>query len=108
MAVGGLRRLRGLPRRTGSRCARPPPSWPPRCARASCPPGSPGPADFAPGAPRLAQAYEEAWLACRFVAERFGEKALVRLYGSDVGSTLGLPVAEFTGAWRDYLRKELT
>lgn len=68
----------------------------------------PGPADFAPGAPRLAQAYEEAWLACRFVAERFGEKALVRLYGSDVGSTLGLPVAEFTGAWRDYLRKELT
>ncbi|WP_329092815.1 MULTISPECIES: hypothetical protein [unclassified Streptosporangium] len=68
----------------------------------------PAPADFAPGAPRLAQAYEEAWLACRFVAERFGEKALVRLYGSDVGSALGLPVAEFTGAWRDYLRKELT
>ncbi|MGJ6961492.1 hypothetical protein ACSDR0_06230 [Streptosporangium sp. G11] len=68
----------------------------------------PGPADFAPGAPRLAQAYEEAWLACRFVAERFGEKALVRLYGSDVGSTLGLPVAEFTAAWRDYLREELT
>ena len=25
----------------------------------------PGPGDFAPGAPRLAQAYEEAWLACR-------------------------------------------
>ncbi len=68
----------------------------------------PGPADFAPGAPRLAQAYEEAWLACRFVAERFGEKALVRLYGSDVESTLGLPVDEFTRAWRDYLREELT
>jgi len=68
----------------------------------------PGPADFAPGAPRLAQAYQEAWLACAFVAERFGEKALVRLYGSDVGSALGLPPAEFTTSWRDYLREELT
>ncbi|GAA3010865.1 hypothetical protein GCM10017559_36770 [Streptosporangium longisporum] len=67
----------------------------------------PVPADFAPGAPRLAQAYEEAWLACRLVAERFGEKALVRLYGSDVGSTLGLSAAEFTRAWREYLRREL-
>ncbi|MEU4833985.1 hypothetical protein [Streptosporangium sp. NPDC023615] len=67
----------------------------------------PGTADFAPGAARLAQAYEEAWLACRFVAERFGEKALVRLYGSDVGSTLGLSAAGFTRAWRDYLRREL-
>ncbi|MFJ2029245.1 hypothetical protein [Streptosporangium sp. NPDC087985] len=67
----------------------------------------PGPADFAPGAPRLAQAYEEAWLACRYIAERFGEKALVRLYGSDVGSTLGLSQAELTAAWRDHLRREL-
>ncbi|MEV8631857.1 hypothetical protein AB0395_09390 [Streptosporangium sp. NPDC051023] len=71
------------------------------------PPGLPGAADFAPGAPRLAQAYEEAWLACRYVAERFGEKALVRLYGSDVGSTLGLSRAGFTAAWRDHLRREL-
>lgn len=67
----------------------------------------PGPADFAPGAPRLAQAYEEAWLACRYIAERFGEKALVRLYGSDTGSTLGLSRAELTAAWRDHLRREL-
>jgi hypothetical protein len=67
----------------------------------------PGPDDFAPGAPRLAQAYEEAWLACRLVAERFGEKALVRLYGSDVGSALGLSEASLVGAWRDYLRREL-
>ncbi|MGC5013890.1 hypothetical protein ACLQ2R_24270 [Streptosporangium sp. DT93] len=64
-------------------------------------------ADFAPGAARLAQAYEEAWLACAFVAEHFGEKALTRLYGSDVGSTLGLSAAGFTRAWRDYLRREL-
>ncbi|MEU0487045.1 hypothetical protein ABZ260_48810 [Streptosporangium sp. NPDC006013] len=67
----------------------------------------PGPADFAPGAPRLAQVYEEAWLACRFIAERFGEKALVRLYGGDVTGTLGLSPAQLTVAWRDYLGKEL-
>ncbi|GHH62801.1 hypothetical protein GCM10017673_02620 [Streptosporangium violaceochromogenes] len=67
----------------------------------------PGPADFAPGAPRAAQAYEEAWLACRYVAERFGERALVRLYGSDVGSVLGLSRERFTAAWRDHLRREL-
>ncbi|GAA3118459.1 hypothetical protein GCM10017600_35430 [Streptosporangium carneum] len=67
----------------------------------------PEPADFAPGAPRLAQAYEEAWLACRYIAERFGERALVRLYGSDVGSVLGLSRAELTAAWRDHLRREL-
>ncbi|GAA3445632.1 hypothetical protein [Planomonospora venezuelensis] len=67
----------------------------------------PGPADFAPGAVRLAQAYEEAWLACRYVAGRFGERTLVRLYGGDVGTVLGLTPAEFTAGWRDYLRKEL-
>ncbi|MBG0829355.1 hypothetical protein HS041_16430 [Planomonospora sp. ID67723] len=67
----------------------------------------PGPADFAPGAARLAQAYEEAWLACRYVAERFGERTLVRLYGGDVGTVLGLTPAEFTAGWRDYLRKEI-
>jgi hypothetical protein len=67
----------------------------------------PGPADFGPGSVRLAQAYEEAWLACRYVAERFGESALVRLYGGDVKTVLGLSAAEFTAGWRDYLRKEL-
>ncbi|GIH81515.1 hypothetical protein [Planobispora longispora] len=67
----------------------------------------PGPADFAPGAVRLAQAYEEAWLACRYIAGRYGERTLVRLYGSDVGTVLGLTAADFTAGWRDYLRKEL-
>ncbi|GAT64942.1 lipoprotein [Planomonospora sphaerica] len=67
----------------------------------------PGPGDFAPGGARLPQVYEEAWLACRYVAARFGERALVRLYGSDVGTTLGLTAAEFTAGWRDHLRKEL-
>ncbi|MEU0520201.1 DUF4157 domain-containing protein [Streptosporangium sp. NPDC006007] len=67
----------------------------------------PGPADFAPGASRAAQSYEEAWLVCRYIAERFGERALVRLYGSDVGGVLGLSRAELTAAWRDHLRREL-
>ncbi|GAA3426587.1 hypothetical protein ACWDTT_18685 [Streptosporangium sandarakinum] len=67
----------------------------------------PGPADFAAGAPRRAQAYEEAWLACRYVAQRYGERALVRLYGSDVGGVPGLSPAEFTAGWRDHLRREL-
>ncbi|GAA3149067.1 hypothetical protein GCM10010466_44990 [Planomonospora alba] len=71
------------------------------------PEGLPGPADFAPGAPRLAQAYEEAWLACRYVAERFGERALVRLYGGDAETVLGLTAAELTAGWRDYLRRVL-
>ena len=30
--------------------------------------------------PRLAQAYEGGWLACRLIAERWGQAALVRFY----------------------------
>ncbi|GIH96475.1 hypothetical protein ACFFMN_19505 [Planobispora siamensis] len=84
------------------------------------PDGLPGPADFAPGAARLPQVYEEAWLACRYIAGRFGERALVRLYGGpppggagtpsrggDVEAVLGLSPAAFTAGWRDYLRREL-
>ncbi|MDH2424555.1 hypothetical protein [Sphaerisporangium sp. TRM90804] len=72
-------------------------------------------ADFATGAPRLAQAYQEAWLACRYVAARFGERALVTLYRESMRSdprtalrrTLGLTPAEFTAAWRSHVRAEL-
>ncbi|MFC4059763.1 hypothetical protein ACFOWE_15770 [Planomonospora corallina] len=71
------------------------------------PGGLPGPADFAPGGARLAQAYQEAWLACRYVAGRFGERALVRLYGGDAETVLGLSAAEFTAGWRDYLAEVL-
>lgn len=83
--------------------------------RAGRPPHDlPGPAAFAPGGVRLAQAYQEAWLACRLLAGRFGEHALVRLYGearergvSAALSTLGLSVATLTAAWREYVRREL-
>jgi hypothetical protein len=40
----------------------------------------PTPADFRGDSPRLALAYEEAWSACRLIADRAGPAALVRLY----------------------------
>ncbi|MBO3745583.1 hypothetical protein J5X84_05825 [Streptosporangiaceae bacterium NEAU-GS5] len=68
----------------------------------------PGAADFRDRAP---QAYEEAWLACRYVAERFGEARLAALYRAALDGdptaalvgTVGMGVAEFTAAWRAYL-----
>lgn len=38
-------------------------------------------ADFATSAPDLQARYEEAWLACRVVAERLGESGLLAVYG---------------------------
>ncbi|HEX6468081.1 MAG TPA: hypothetical protein VF069_03225 [Streptosporangiaceae bacterium] len=74
----------------------------------------PGPADFSGASGRLPQAYEEAWLACRMVAGRYGEERLVRLYrvagarpGEAFRRVLGVDAAEFTSMWRDYLRREL-
>jgi hypothetical protein len=74
----------------------------------------PGDAAFAPGAARLAAAYQEAWLACRFLAERFGEARLVRLYrdARDVGAGralawLGLAPGTLTARWRAYVREQL-
>ncbi|HEX4817859.1 MAG TPA: hypothetical protein VFV66_34385 [Nonomuraea sp.] len=63
---------------------------------------------------RLARAYQEAWLACRFLADRFGEETLVRLYrdarvaGVDRAlASLGLSVATLTERWRAYVRERL-
>ncbi|MFB4274811.1 hypothetical protein ACBJ59_05895 [Nonomuraea sp. MTCD27] len=77
----------------------------------------PAPAAFAADgrAPdRLARAYQEAWLACRFLADRFGEGTLVRLYreaqaaGLDRAlASLGLSVATLTARWREYVRDQL-
>ncbi|MFC5832484.1 hypothetical protein [Nonomuraea insulae] len=77
----------------------------------------PGPEAFVadgrdPG--RLARAYQEAWLACRFLADRFGEGTLVRLYreaqvaGVEKAlASLGLSVATLTERWRAYVRDRL-
>ncbi|MGP4093161.1 hypothetical protein [Nonomuraea sp. KM90] len=77
----------------------------------------PGPAAFAADGrdpDRLARAYQEAWLACRFLADRFGEGTLVRLYreaqaaGLDRAlASLGLSVATLTARWREYVRDQL-
>ncbi|NHC12392.1 gluzincin family metallopeptidase [Motilibacter deserti] len=59
-------------------------------------------------------AYEQAWLACRMVAERYGEDQLVALYRATAGGagievaladTLGITPAGLTADWRAYLGK---
>ncbi|MFG2548704.1 hypothetical protein [Streptomyces sp. NPDC048581] len=69
---------------------------------------------------RLARAYESGWLACRLIAERWGEVRLVEFYravGAHEGragavegalkDVLGTSLEEFTGEWREYLRAQL-
>ena len=77
--------------------------------------------DFRGGAPGLARSYEEAWLACRYIAARAGQPALVRFYrlvgrsrqptGPAVASALrrvlGLTPAGFVARWRHYVEKQL-
>ncbi|KAB7842846.1 hypothetical protein [Streptomyces mobaraensis] len=70
---------------------------------------------FTGGADRLARAYEGAWLACRMVAERWGERKLVAFYrAAGTGSVekaarevLGTGERELTAEWRGYVRKVL-
>lgn len=70
--------------------------------------------DFGPHSPRLGASYESAWLACRLIARRYGERRLVAFYrASDrAGSTaaafrslLGTDQRAFTRAWRADLRR---
>ncbi|MFI6010359.1 hypothetical protein ACIBAG_16340 [Streptomyces sp. NPDC051243] len=69
---------------------------------------------------RLARAYESGWMACRMIAERWGEVRLVEFYravGAHEGragavegalrDVLGTSLDDFTGEWRDYLRAQL-
>nr|WP_308800877.1 hypothetical protein [Streptomyces polyasparticus] len=76
---------------------------------------------FAGNASRLAQAYEGGWLACKLIAERWGEQKLLAFYKA-VGAherrdgavedaldeVLGTDLERFTGEWREYVRQELT
>ncbi len=78
--------------------------------------------DFAVSNPRLSQAYQEAWLACRLIVERTDEETLVRLYhrlsraGGDpeaaldvaLRDELGIGRDQFLATWRRYLKDELT
>jgi hypothetical protein len=65
--------------------------------------------DLSPTAGGLGATYEEAWLACRFVARQFGEPKLIAFYDAvDRGTTidsafrqvLGTTQAAFVKSWR--------
>ncbi|MCW2903536.1 MAG: hypothetical protein JWO67_5801 [Streptosporangiaceae bacterium] len=82
--------------------------------RGRLPRGLPDRTDFGSGSARLPQSYEAAWLACRMVAERYGEPTLLRLYRTAgdrqdavFREVLGVDSGRFVAMWRDYLRREL-
>ncbi|MFZ5846372.1 MAG: hypothetical protein ACOYX5_03215 [Actinomycetota bacterium] len=73
----------------------------------------PGPDEFDPANKLLGTSYESAWLACKLLAERYGERALVRLYDEvesgrsvrEAFSAVGTTEGQFTHEWQDYLRE---
>jgi hypothetical protein len=81
----------------------------------------PGDAQFSATPTQAAQAYEEAWLACRLIAQRVGPAGLVRFYRTVGGqlatasdataagmrAVLHESPATFTTQWRAYLHTEL-
>jgi hypothetical protein len=70
----------------------------------------------------LARAYEQSWLACRLIAQRVGQRGLVRFYrtiGTAIEtkaqavahgfrSVLHETQSTFTAQWRAYLKTELS
>jgi hypothetical protein len=78
---------------------------------------------FDGAAPHLAESYEEAWLACRWIADRYGEPALIALYRAvgtssaatrrdalraGLDATLHLTIRGLVAAWRADVRAELS
>jgi hypothetical protein len=88
-----------------------------RTGRAADPLPLPSDADFHSRTAKLTTAYERAWLACRFIAEEWGQRALIRFYtavgrsdadASDAVATglrqvLGTTPARFRSDWQDYV-----
>jgi len=73
------------------------------------PSGLPTAGDLQPTANGLGATYEEAWLACRFVAERFGQQRLIAFYRAVSGgaplrrafvTVLGTTEGAFVAQWR--------
>ena len=72
----------------------------------------PGPAEFDTTQTHLGASYEAAWLACRLLAQRYGQQDLVGYYrdlskGAEEGPAFrkhfGLGPAAFTRSWRSWL-----
>lgn len=91
-------------------------------AEGRVPDALPGDEDFGFGgdAGSLARAYEGGWLACRMIAERWGEVRLGEFYRAvgdhekragaveaGMKEVLGTSLEEFTGLWRAYVRDRL-
>jgi hypothetical protein len=78
----------------------------------------PANADFAAGGDKINLAYDEAWTLNSFIADTFGQHALVALYlriaggsptadlGSQLHDVLGLDRAGLVAGWQDYLRRK--
>jgi hypothetical protein len=77
----------------------------------------PDDADFDAGSGDIAAAYESAWLACRMISERWGERALVRFYTDmadsagpgwpgEVPTSLGIGKRQLVRQWRQYVVTE--
>jgi hypothetical protein len=75
----------------------------------------PGDTDFDASHGDVAPAYESSWLAARLIADRYGERKLVRLYVSladrdngpadgDIRAVLGISEQKLIKDWRAYLK----
>jgi hypothetical protein len=81
----------------------------------SAPAALPGAAEFDPQAKQLDEAYESAWLACRYIARTWSEETLVEFYKAmDLAtaktdearvydSVLGTTPTAFAAGWRRYV-----
>ena len=85
-----------------------------RIRKEGLPRGLPSTRDLDPSANGLGATYEEAWLACRFLAQEYGARALVRFYRTVDGgastqtafrSVLGTSQGQFVSRWRDDLAR---
>lgn len=85
-----------------------------RMKKEGLPRGLPTPEDLQPTAVGLGATYEEAWLACRYLGDRWGSAKMVEFYravdrGQPVGaafrSVLGISQRKFVEGWRGDLAR---
>ncbi|HEX2902534.1 MAG TPA: hypothetical protein VHO01_03685 [Jatrophihabitans sp.] len=82
----------------------------------------PASTDFDGANPRLPQAYEQSWLACRLIAATIGQHGLVTFYravasaartnpatavATELRALLHTSITAFTARWRSYLQSQL-